>query len=180
MKTKITSIALAVLAALFTSTAKSNAGPEHPNITVTYNNSGLTSDSQYTSAITRTDPLMYSTINSDISSYSAINIYFANITNANERVDVYVWDILGNLGSEEYSVAANSTALITLTRNSYSTPLREVGLSLNPRDGGGLQYKIGGDTVAPTVVPEPSTYGLIGIGALGVAFAARRRKAKVA
>lgn len=29
-------------------------------------------------------------------------------------------------------------------------------------------------------VPEPSTYGLIGIGALGVAFAARRRKVKAA
>lgn len=29
-------------------------------------------------------------------------------------------------------------------------------------------------------VPEPSTYGLIGIGALGVAFAARRRKLKKA
>jgi PEP-CTERM motif len=29
-------------------------------------------------------------------------------------------------------------------------------------------------------VPEPSTYGLIGLGALGVAFVARRRKAKVA
>ena len=29
-------------------------------------------------------------------------------------------------------------------------------------------------------VPEPSTYGLIGIAALGLAFAARRRKAKVA
>ena len=29
-------------------------------------------------------------------------------------------------------------------------------------------------------VPEPSTYGLIGIGALGVAFAARRRKIKSA
>jgi hypothetical protein len=29
-------------------------------------------------------------------------------------------------------------------------------------------------------VPEPSTYGLIGIGALGVAFAARRRKLKTA
>ncbi|NBW58851.1 PEP-CTERM sorting domain-containing protein, partial [bacterium] len=27
---------------------------------------------------------------------------------------------------------------------------------------------------------EPSTYGLIGLGALGVAFVARRRKAKVA
>ena len=27
-------------------------------------------------------------------------------------------------------------------------------------------------------IPEPSTYGLIGIGALGVAFAARRRKVK--
>jgi uncharacterized protein YjbI with pentapeptide repeats len=32
----------------------------------------------------------------------------------------------------------------------------------------------------PAPVPEPSTFGLIGIGALGVAFAARRRKAKVA
>ena len=31
-----------------------------------------------------------------------------------------------------------------------------------------------------TVVPEPSTYGLIGIGALGLAFAARRRKLKSA
>ena len=30
------------------------------------------------------------------------------------------------------------------------------------------------------VVPEPSTYGLIGIAALGVAFAARRRKQKTA
>jgi hypothetical protein len=29
-------------------------------------------------------------------------------------------------------------------------------------------------------IPEPSTYGLIGIGALGVAFAARRRKLKTA
>ena len=33
---------------------------------------------------------------------------------------------------------------------------------------------------AVSPVPEPSTYGLIGIAALGVAFAARRRKAKVA
>ena len=32
----------------------------------------------------------------------------------------------------------------------------------------------------PFTVPEPSTYGLIGIGALGVAFAARRRKLKKA
>jgi PEP-CTERM motif len=37
-----------------------------------------------------------------------------------------------------------------------------------------------GVTFSPAAVPEPSTYGLIGIGALGVAFAARRRKANVA
>jgi hypothetical protein len=34
--------------------------------------------------------------------------------------------------------------------------------------------------VSTSTVPEPSTYGLIGIAALGVAFAARRRKIKSA
>ena len=33
---------------------------------------------------------------------------------------------------------------------------------------------------APPEVPEPSTYGLIGIGSLGLAFVARRRKLKAA
>ncbi len=32
----------------------------------------------------------------------------------------------------------------------------------------------------PTAAPEPSTYGIIGIAALGLAFAARRRKLKTA
>jgi hypothetical protein len=34
--------------------------------------------------------------------------------------------------------------------------------------------------ISGTPVPEPSTYGLIGLGALGLAFVARRRKAKTA
>jgi len=38
-----------------------------------------------------------------------------------------------------------------------------------------VQFLATGQTSA---VPEPSTYGLIGVGALGVAFAARRRKSK--
>ena len=34
------------------------------------------------------------------------------------------------------------------------------------------------NSAGPAPVPEPSTYGLIGIGALGAAFAAHHRKVK--
>jgi hypothetical protein len=47
----------------------------------------------------------------------------------------------------------------------------------------GFKGTVTGDVVSiggNGVIPEPSTYGLIGLGALGVAFVARRRKQKTA
>ena len=59
----------------------------------------------------------------------------------------------------------------TLTGRSYFIPAAEAVL-----------FRIDGSAVFSNTpdVPEPSTYGLIGVGALGVAIAARRRKAKAA
>jgi len=61
---------------------------------------------------------------------------------------------------------------------SYLTSINASGGYSGPHVG----FKLRSQTVTPDLpaVPEPSTYGLIGIAALGVAFAARRRKLKKA
>ena len=56
----------------------------------------------------------------------------------------------------------------------FSTNSGATGLSSYSYNTGLIFY------AGPSPVPEPSTYGLIGIGALGLAFAARRRKLKSA
>jgi len=69
-------------------------------------------------------------------------------------------------GSTVYSTAVASN----LSAGNY------VSITNRERAAGTLLGPITISPVASSPVPEPSTYGLIGLGALGVAFVARRRK----
>jgi hypothetical protein len=73
-------------------------------------------------------------------------------------------------GSTVYSTAVASN----LSAGNY------VSITNRERAAGTLLGPITISPVASSPVPEPSTYGLIGLGALGVAFVARRRKVKTA
>ena len=74
---------------------------------------------------------------------------------------------------------------LSLSNNSDGSQIKIISAYLNPTANEavtvGVTHNSGGAVAyGATTVPEPSTYGLIGLGALGVAFVARRRKAKVA
>lgn len=73
-----------------------------------------------------------------------------------------------------FTTIGNNNAFLNYSNISGFDSIR-VSASGNP-------YSIGYGTNIPASapVPEPSTYGLIGLGALGLAFVARRRKAKTA
>jgi uncharacterized protein YjbI with pentapeptide repeats len=85
---------------------------------------------------------------------------------------------------------ANLTNATLTGVNMYNTNLTGVTVSYSNWDDfknnsgvniiGNYAYNTSSLIYANAPVPEPSTYGLIGIGALGVAFAARRRKLKTA
>lgn len=65
------------------------------------------------------------------------------------------------------------------TGSATSTGSLRVGF-LNQAGSGGGQPSLNTANFNYNSVPEPSTYGLMGLAALGVAFAARRRKLKTA
>jgi PEP-CTERM motif len=74
---------------------------------------------------------------------------------------------------------------LSYSNNSDGSQIKIISAYLNPTANEsvtvGVTHNSGGAVAyGATTVPEPSTYGLIGIAALGVAFAARRRKLKTA
>ena len=180
MKNTILALAIAAGLTSFAGNVKADAYTPNINVDTTLGAAGSPSDPQYRGAAVITAPNA-STFN-NLQAYSEIKINFLNTSAFSELVDIYLTDIDGNQGSNEYLVNADSTALIDLTVNYYNTPLSTLYLGLNTRDisygvPSGTTYKIGSSS---TVVPEPSTYALFGIGALALIVAYRRRNGCVA
>ena len=226
MKTRITSIALLVLAGLFTSTSRTNAAIVELNVNDTsiYN-------SYYDDGYDRNIELQFRFINgafvTNLNYWDAINIksqyyYYSSATNIFISGESEAWAYAS--GTAAVAVSAGDTIYHTTSgwtehvgysymheyypeyssdytdQNNYglgvSANAQYIGLydngyfgyaSVTIPEADGRMYinKVAFNDVSGQgiiagggAIPEPSTYGLIGIGALGVAFAARRRKLK--
>ena len=178
--TKSLPLALLVTAGLLSSTATANEWIIYGNTVVngvTYNLSpgaNLSSADLYyanlsfanlsnanlSGAVLSFADLPYANLSSAVLSdanLSGANLSFANLSNA-------------NLSGADLTGATVSYSNWT----DFSTNSGASGLGFYSFNTSLINY------AGSTPVPEPSTYGLIGVGALGVAFAARRRKLKTA
>ena len=163
MKTKSLPLALLIVAGLLSSTVTANAYINYGNTVVngtTYNLSpgGYLSGANLSGAnLTNADLSWVGWYNVDLTgaNLTGANLYFSNLSNVNltgATVSYLNWDDLLN----------NSGTLASSTN----------GLRWYTFDKNLINY------VGAGAIPEPSTYGLIGLGALGVAVAARRKKQK--
>jgi len=214
MKTKITSIALLVLAGLFTSTSRTNAAIVELNLNDTsiynnyndegnyrnielafrFTNSGFVTNLEYWTAINIKSQYQYLSF-LEISSISEVEAYAGSGTtavvvaagqNIYHATSGWTTDRLGYdyiLGEYGLSLSASPQYVGLFSDGYYGY----ASLSIPNEDGKMTINKVAfndvygqGIIAGGGAIPEPSTYGLIGIGALGVAFAARRRKQKTA
>jgi len=103
----------------------------------------------------------------------------ANLSNANLTNAYLTGAILSNANlTNAYLTGAYLTGDLSYATVSYSN-WTDFSNNSGAQGLGSYSYDTSLINYAgSTPVPEPSTYGLIGIGALGVAFAARRKKQK--
>jgi len=113
-------------------------------------------------------------LNDSIGSSTSGLSSFLELNNGNQ----YVGFSFNNSGTTNYGWLALSVSGAGQTPDfGQFNSNTSVNITSAAYENTGLSIKVGQTTSA---VPEPSTYGLIGLGALGVAFAARPRKQKTA
>ena len=186
MKTKITSIALLVLVGLFTSTESAKAYIHMPDDltwdadlgifpVITQPAAAYYSAQRAYDAATSANDSATSAYNAATSAYNAATISREAATSAynaaRSAYDAASVDWYYNYNNPDIGIRDASFAAITATTATYNSVQPAYDQSVTT-----LRAAVS----SANAVPEPSTYGLIGIGALGVAFAARRRKQKTA
>ena len=165
MKTKITSLASLIAAGLLLSSVTASAATIYGLTTVNGSQYDLSPFADLTDAnLSNADLTNAFLMHADLSN---ANLSGANLSGANlYRAYLLRADLSG----------ANLTGATISYSNwtDFSTNSGATGLDSYGYDTSLINYA---NAPAPAV-PEPSTYGLIGISALGVAFAARRKKQK--
>jgi len=199
MKTKITSLALLIAAGLLSSTVTASAFITYGDTLVngtTYDlspyanltganlyNANLTGAYLYNAKLFFAD-LSYANLTGAYlinANLTAANLGNANLTGAylyNANLS-YVNLYNANLTNADLSYANLSYTDLTGATVSYSN-WADFSTNSGASGLGSYSYNTSLINYANASVPEPSTYGLIGIAALGVALAARRKKLKTA
>ena len=151
--------------------------------------------SAYDSAKSAYDSAKSTYDSANISPEAALSSYQATLSAYQDAEAYYIWSYINDPGSarasyDAYVAAAATRYSAEATYNiflgnyeAYNTTQAAYNATQTVYNATQAVYNESISTLRASVssanaVPEPSTYGLIGIGALSVAFAARRRKVK--
>lgn len=145
-----------------------------------------------TGGATQTAPVLKSVSSGGSLTVTDLNVdlaakkVFATIIGGNgvgTLTNFYLWDIGSITGDTAVGMAANATYTTTLsglsiTQDGFNTFVKSLGLLTLGKSALMGVTDFGVITSTITVVPEPSTYALMGLGLAGMGLIARRRRAQ--
>ncbi|MDE2593238.1 MAG: PEP-CTERM sorting domain-containing protein [Burkholderiales bacterium] len=184
-----------------TATATKDAFGSYSEVSATAQVSSVVVDSatnQLLSVATSGGATQTSPVAPSISSGGSLTVTDLNVDLINKKVyatvigangvgtlsNYYLWDIVNPVGTDTFSAGAHTLSTISglkITTAGFNTFVQALGLYKSGKGALSVVTDFGTITTTLTAqtaaVPEPSTYGLMALGMVGIGLVARRRRA---